>query len=88
MPQAATILITEIENLKACPNQMTEEMDIEAVLRKVHSRGLTAIKFLRAIDYPDRFQRSRDVGAHLGLMPRKYASGEAIGMALFRGAAM
>ena len=25
---------------------------------------------------PARFQRSRDVGAHLGLTPKKYASGE------------
>jgi len=38
--------------------------------------ALTAITFLTTIDDPDRFQRSRDVGAHLGLTPRKYASGE------------
>lgn len=28
------------------------------------------------VDRPDRFRRSRDVGAHLGLTPRRYQSGE------------
>jgi transposase len=37
---------------------------------------ITAVTYLTTIDDPDRFQRSRDVGAHLGLTPRKYASGE------------
>jgi hypothetical protein len=36
----------------------------------------TAITYLTTIDDPDRFQRSRDVGAHLGLTPKKFASGE------------
>jgi transposase len=38
--------------------------------------ALTAVTCLTSIDDPARFQRSRDVGAHLGLTPRKYASGE------------
>lgn len=38
--------------------------------------ALTAVTFITTIDDPDRFQRSRDVGAHLGMTPRKYASGE------------
>jgi hypothetical protein len=38
--------------------------------------ALTAITYVTTIDDPDRFNRSRDVGAHLGLTPRKYASGE------------
>jgi transposase len=37
---------------------------------------LTAVAYITTIDDPDRFHRSRDVGAHLGLTPRKYASGE------------
>jgi transposase len=37
---------------------------------------LTAVAYVTTIDDPDRFHRSRDVGAHLGLTPRKYASGE------------
>jgi transposase len=38
--------------------------------------AVTALVFATAIDDPARFARSRDVGAHLGLTPRKYASGE------------
>jgi transposase len=37
---------------------------------------LTALAFVAAIDEPDRFRRSRDVGAYLGLVPRRYQSGE------------
>jgi transposase len=37
---------------------------------------VTALAFATAIDDPARFRHSRDVGAHLGLTPRKYASGE------------
>jgi transposase len=37
---------------------------------------VTALAFATAIDDPSRFRHSRDVGAHLGLTPRKYASGE------------
>ena len=38
--------------------------------------AVTAVTFLAVIDDPSRFQYSRDVGAHLGMTPRKYASGE------------
>ena len=38
--------------------------------------ALVAATFRTTIDDPDRFRRSRDVGAHLGMTPRKYASGE------------
>jgi transposase len=38
--------------------------------------AVTALTFATAIDDPARFARSRNVGAHLGLTPRKYASGE------------
>jgi transposase len=37
---------------------------------------LTALAFKTAIDDPTRFRKSRQVGVHLGLTPRKYASGE------------
>ena len=38
--------------------------------------ALAAVMFTSTIDDPDRFHKSRDVGAHLGMTPRKYASGE------------
>jgi transposase len=37
---------------------------------------VTALAFKTTIDRPDRFRRSSDVGAHLGLAPRQYQSGE------------
>ena len=38
--------------------------------------ALVAITFTSAIDNPGRFKRSRAVGAHFGLTPKKYQSGE------------
>jgi transposase len=37
---------------------------------------LVAVTFTSAIDDPARFRRSRDVGAHFGLTPKRYQSGE------------
>ena len=38
--------------------------------------ALVAITFTSAVDDPGRFTRSRTVGAHFGLTPKKYQSGE------------
>ena len=38
--------------------------------------ALVAITFTSAVDDPARFTRSRTVGAHFGLTPKKYQSGE------------
>jgi len=37
---------------------------------------LTALAFTAAVDDPGRFRRSRDIGAYLGLVSRRYQSGE------------
>jgi transposase len=37
---------------------------------------ITALSFYSAVDYPERFRRSEDVGAYFGLTPRQYQSGE------------
>jgi len=37
---------------------------------------LTALAFIAAIDDPARFRKSRDIGAYLGQVPRRYQSGE------------
>lgn len=37
---------------------------------------LSVLAYVSAIEDPDRFRRSRAVGAHLGLTPRRYQSGE------------
>ena len=36
----------------------------------------TALAFVAAIDDPSPIRRSRNIGAYLGLVPRKYQSGE------------
>ena len=38
--------------------------------------AVVAMTFKAAIDQPERFQHSKAVGAHFGLTPRKYQSGE------------
>ena len=37
---------------------------------------VSALAFMGAIDVPERFARSRAVGAHLGLAPKQHQSGE------------
>jgi len=37
---------------------------------------LTALAFLLTLECPERFRKSRDVGAYLGLVPRQYDSGD------------
>ena len=39
---------------------------------------LTALSFVATVDDPTRFKSSADVGAYLGLTPRRYQSGESI----------
>ncbi|WP_456684537.1 IS110 family RNA-guided transposase [Bradyrhizobium sp. P5_C11_2] len=52
----------------------------EAVCRRLMSvpgvGPITALAFRATIDQPERFRHSRDVGAHLGLTPARYQSGE------------
>jgi len=52
----------------------------DAVCRRLMSvpgvGALVAVTFVSAVDDPSRFRRSRDVGAHFGLTPKKYQSGE------------
>jgi transposase len=33
---------------------------------------LTALAFVAAVDQPERFKKSRDIGAYFGLVPRRY----------------
>jgi len=37
---------------------------------------IVALTYVTAVDAPERFKRSRDVGAHFGLTPRRYSSGQ------------
>jgi transposase len=37
---------------------------------------VTALSFMTAVDYPERFKSSADVGAYFGLTPRQFQSGQ------------
>ena len=47
------------------------------LLRQVNGVGeIVSLAFMLTIDNPQRFSKSRQVGPHLGLVPRQYDSGE------------
>ena len=54
-----------------------EKYPVTAQLRQVAGVGpVTSFKYILTIGNPKRFARSRDVGAYLGLTPRRCQSGE------------
>lgn len=55
---------------------LAKQLPVCGQLRAVHGVGsLTAVAFVRMIDDPRRFARSREVGAYLGLAPVSHRSG-------------
>jgi hypothetical protein len=68
--KAIVAINTDMKSLERSSSACRRLMTIPGVGR------LTALAFAAAIDDPDRFRRSRDVGAYLGLVPRRYQSGE------------
>jgi transposase len=75
-----TILDTMLAELARLTKQVLDVARGEDVCRRLMSvpgvGPITALAFRATIDRPDRFRRSRDVGAHLGLTPARYQSGE------------
>ena len=71
------VMTHEAERLTKC---VLDEVRVEPTCRRLMTvpgvGPLTALAFRATIDRPGRFRRSRDVGAHLGLTPRRYQSGE------------
>lgn len=59
---------------------MLEEVQADPVCRRLMTvpgvGPVTALTFRATVDVPARFARSRSVGAHFGLTPRKWQSGE------------
>ena len=54
-----------------------EEYEVTRRLQEVPGVGpLTALAFVLVIDDPKRFTRSRDVGAYIGITPRRDQSGD------------
>ena len=74
------ILATMLEQVAHLTKQVLDIARAELVCRRLMSvpgvGPITALTFRATIDRPDRFRRSRDVGAHLGLTPARYQSGE------------
>jgi transposase len=71
------VMTREIERLT---KRVLDEVRVEPTCRRLMTvpgvGPLTALAFRATVDQPGRFRRSRDVGAHLGLTPRRYQSGE------------
>jgi len=67
--------IKVMENeLKALAKEEYEETE---VLQEINGVGpITSLAFVLTLESPDRFERSRSVPAHLGLVPRRDQSGE------------
>lgn len=66
--------------LERLTHRVLETVRVEPICRQLMTvpgvGPLTALAFRATVDRPERFRRSRDVGAHLGLTPRRYQSGE------------
>jgi transposase len=76
------LAVVEVMSLEAAKltKRVLDEVRIEPTCRRLMTAQgvgpLTALAFRATIDEPSRFRKSRDVGAHLGLTPRRYQSGE------------
>jgi transposase len=74
---ARSAILAAVVAIDADIRRMVRASDACRRLMSIPGVGqLTALAFTAAIDDPERFRRSRDLGAYLGLVPRRYQSGE------------
>ncbi len=74
---ARAAVLAAVAAIDADIKRMVRASDACCRLMTVPGVGqLTALAFAAAVDNPERFKRSRDLGAYLGLVPRRYQSGE------------
>ena len=74
---ARTAVMTAVAAIDADIRRMTRASGACRRLMTIPGVGqLTALAFVAAIDDPSRIRRSREIGAYLGLVPRRYQSGE------------
>lgn len=77
MLRAREALHTEFSKLHRALLAIVRSDEVCRRLMSVPGVGaLIAVTFTSAVDQPERFSRSRAVGAHFGLTPKKYQSGE------------
>ncbi len=75
--RARSALIAERDHLHGLVMAAARRDEVCRRLMTVPGVGpVTALTFCSAVDEPLRFSRSRAVGAHFGLTPRRYQSGE------------
>ena len=74
------VLATMLKEFARLTKQVLDIAKGEPVCRKLMSvpgvGPITALAFRATIDRPDRFGKSKNVGAHLGVTPSRYQSGE------------
>jgi transposase len=74
------VLTTMLKEFARLTKRVLDVVRTEDVCRRLMSvpgvGPITALAFRATIDRPERFSRSRNVGAHLGLTPARYQSGE------------
>ena len=74
---ARTAVMTAVAAIDADIRRMTRASAACRRLMTIPGVGqLTALAFVAAIDDPSRIRRSRDIGAYLGLVPKRSQSGE------------
>src|SRR3954454_8452498 len=74
---ARTAVLAAVAAIDADMKKMIRASDACRRLMTIPGVGqLTALAFVAAIDNPERFKRSRDIGPYLGLVPRRYQSDE------------
>lgn len=77
MLEVRRVLIEQCKKLEKLILDAVEEDDVCQLFMTIPGVGpLTAPVFKTFVDRPQRFQKSKAVGAALGLTPRKYASGQ------------
>ena len=70
-------LIAEFERLDRFCRQLARQDPVCHRLMTVPGVGtVVALTYRSGVDAPERFAKSRDVGAHFGLTPQRYSSGQ------------
>lgn len=75
--QARRAMIQAFERLDRLCMQLARHDPVCRQLMTVPGAGvIVALTYKTGVDVPERFRKSRDVGAHFGLTPRRYSSGQ------------
>jgi transposase len=61
---------------KAVRQEVRQRAECRLLMSVPGIGALSVLAYVSAIEHPERFRQSRNVGAHLGLTPRRYQSGE------------